>query len=161
MNFNYILNKKNTVKATLEANLYIQKSKNIITLVTSLITFVLALTIGIKTGEKLLFLLCVLSFLRVVTLFYIPYSNAKISAAAFENGKEFSFELIEGGAAIKAKEGERKEILFKNTDKAFETKGFFIIATKERFYPIPKEFMEKKQISELSEVFSKTISNKK
>jgi len=161
MNFNYILNKKNTVKATLEANLYIQKSKNILTLIVNLVTFALALIMGIKTGEKLLFLLCVLCILRVATLFYIPYSNAKISAAAFENDKEFSFELIEGGAAIKAKEGERKEILFKNADKAFETKGFFIIATKERFYPIPKEFMENEQISELSEAFSKTFSNKK
>ena len=161
MSFNYILNKKNTVKASLQMHFYENRVKIIWGVVLTAVIFAFALILGIKSGERLLFLLSAFCFVRVISLFYLPYSNAKISAQAFSEDKEFNFELMENGVAITPRDSERKEILFDEKIKAFETKDFFIIISKERFFPIPKEFMEKEAISQLSDVFSKTFSNKK
>lgn len=103
------------------------------------------------------FLISALGLVRIIALFYLPYSNAKILANAFEEDKEFSFEITENAVIITPKNGERKEILFKNISKAYELRDFFVIILGERFFPIPKDFMEKGQIEALLETFSKQI----
>ena len=160
MNFNYILNKQNATLATVQAYNFQKKKSLIINTIISALIFIASIIMGIKTGERMMFLISIVCIIRVISLFYAPYSDAKISSGAFYENKEFNFELIENGAAITPKDKERKEILFEDA-KAFETKNFFIITLNSRFYPIPKEFMEKEQILELSEVISKTFSNKK
>ena len=161
MNFNYILNKNNTTKATVQTYFYQNKSKIILNSILCAVFFAAALVMGIKTKERLMFLICIVCAIRVISIFYTPYSNAKISAGAFYDNREFSFELIENGVAITPKDSERKKILFGEKVKAFETKDFFIVLSNSRFFPIPKEFMDNEQISALSEVISKTFSNKK
>ncbi len=131
----------------------------IYTAVLVILAVIFAVT-AIKTGDDSQWILFAVCLVALSALYYMPYSNARISAASFDRGMDFEFELYDEGVYITPECRGKKEIAYTNISKAIELYDYFIIVTDNRFFPIPKSFMEEEQIKELAMVLENRLGKK-
>lgn len=104
----------------------------------------------------LLFLVCIIA---LTSVFFSPMSQAKMSAAAFENGVEFELSLFENGICI-ARAEQTTELDFTSISKLLELNEYIYIFTASRFFPIPKSDFSRERLSELKESFEKNLQER-
>lgn len=104
----------------------------------------------------LLFLVCILA---LASVFFSPMSQAKMSAAAFENGVEFELSLFENGVCITRAE-QTTELVFDSISKLLELDEYIYIFTASRFFPVPKSDFSVEQQMKLREVFEEKLQNR-
>lgn len=106
--------------------------------------------------SKFLLVACVLA---IGMIFVGPVSQAKMSAARFEDGVDFTFSLFEN--ALVVSRGEVKtEMIFSEIAKALELKDFLYIESNNRFFPIPKSDFENSQLEKIKAVFEKNLEKR-
>lgn len=104
-------------------------------------------------------LLLFVSIIALVSVFFSPMSQAKMSAAVFENGVEFELSLFENGICIDRLE-QKTEMNFESISALLELDDYFYITTQNRFFPVPKKNFSEEQIEKIRSVAKKKLQNR-
>ena len=160
MEFRYTLTRKTCARAVYKRYFYENRIKVLVYTIILSVLSVAFLVYGIISGEKLNWLLFLASIVTLITVYYLPVSNARMIASAFERSQDFDFELKETGIVITPDGRNPKDISFEDISRVLELKEFYMISTGSRGYPIPKKWVSQEHQEMLTNAFSKNLNEK-
>ena len=132
------------------------------TLIQSLLFALLAVYFlygAIAVKDRMSVFLCAVCISGIAAVVLKPFIEAKSSAAAFGDGFDFKISFYENGVSIER--GEKvTELAFDDISKVLELADFIYIESKNRFFPVPKEFFEDSVLEEMRESFLKNLEER-
>ncbi len=155
----YSLDKKTAYDAIVKRYFYEHRIK---VLVEAALLFVVTAAFAISAFTLadimsiLLFLVCIIA---LISVFFSPMSQAKMSAAVFENGVEFELSLFENGVCIQRAE-QKTEMTFDSISRILELDEYIYIFTASRFFPVPKSDFSEQKLLGLKESFEKNLQER-
>lgn len=110
-------------------------------------------------GDKMSVFLLVVCFVFVAAVILNPFLTANSEAKIFGEGVDFKFYLYKEG--VKIERGETQtELPFETISKALNTDRFLYIESKNRFFPIPKEFFDDLEMAVVTKRFKENLEEK-